>query len=315
MYLLFADDIVLFSDTAEGLQKQISLFWGYCRLWQLIVNLPKSKVVIYNKGYVDETYEFKIGEDRLEICESYKYLGLWCSNSPNTFAKNYTYLSQQAKKALYAIKSYTTPSLGKLHPNLALKLFDSLISPILMYGSEILYNGREQNDFEKIHLSYLKNMLGVRRQTPTLAIYGDTGHFPLLLKQQVQTLKYWARLIALPDNHILKNAYNCLLGLDSIGIENWTTHVKTLTFNLNLGSFWETQTMERRCRFINNVKQQTEDKFIDDWTEKISCQNQHTKLRTYNTFSFFPKLATYVSDLTDTRLIAAVARLRLAPTI
>ena len=141
-----------------------------------------------------------------------------------------------------------------------------------MYGSEILYNGREQNDFEKIDLSYLKNMLGVRRQTPTLAIYGDTGHFPLLLKQQVQTLIYWARLIALPDNHILKNAYNCLLGLDSIGIENWTTHVKTLTFNLNLGSFWETQTIERRCRLINNVKQQTEDKFLDDWTEKISCQ-------------------------------------------
>ena len=156
MYLLFADDIVFFSDTAEGQQKQISLFWGYCRLWQLIVSLPKSKVVIYNKGYAAETYEFKIRDDRLEICESYKYLGLWCSNSPNIFAKNYTYLSEQAKKALYAIKSYTTPSLGKLHPNLALKLFDSLISPILMYGSEILYNGREQNDFEKIHLSYLK---------------------------------------------------------------------------------------------------------------------------------------------------------------
>ena len=73
-----------------------------------------------------------------------------------------------------------------------------------MDGSEILYNSREQNDFEKIHLSYLKNMLGVRRQTPTLVIYGDTGHFPLLLKQQVQTLKYRARLIALPDYHILK---------------------------------------------------------------------------------------------------------------
>ena len=42
MYLLFADDIVFFSDTAERLQKQISLFWGYCRLWQLIVSLPKT---------------------------------------------------------------------------------------------------------------------------------------------------------------------------------------------------------------------------------------------------------------------------------
>ena len=90
-------------------------------------------------------------------------------------------------------------------------------------------------------------------------------------------------------------------------------HVKTLLFNLNLGSSWETQTIERMCRFTNNVKQQTEDKFIDDWTEKISCQKQQAKLRTYNTFSdYFPKLATYVRDLNDTRLIAAVAQLRLS---
>ena len=33
--------------------------------------------------------------------------------------------------------------------------------------------------------------------------------------------------------------------------------------------------------------------------------------KTYSTFSDFPKLATYVRDLTDTGLIAAVTRLRL----
>ena len=32
------------------------------------------------------------------------------------------------------------------------------------------YNGREQNAYEKIRLSNLKNMLGEKRQTPTLAI-------------------------------------------------------------------------------------------------------------------------------------------------
>ena len=150
MHLPFADNSVFFSDTAEGLQKQISLFSGYCTLWQLIVSLHKSKVVIYNKGYADETYNFKIGGDRLEICEPYRYLGLWCSNSHIMFSKKYTFLSEQAKKTLYAIKSYTTPSLVKLHPNLALRLFESLISPILMYGSELLYNGKEQNDFSPI---------------------------------------------------------------------------------------------------------------------------------------------------------------------
>ena len=56
MYLLFADYIVFYSDTAEVglLQRQISLFWGYTSLWQLIVSLPRRKVVIYNKGYADE---------------------------------------------------------------------------------------------------------------------------------------------------------------------------------------------------------------------------------------------------------------------
>ena len=109
MYLLFADDIVFFSDTAEGLQKQILLFWGYCRLWQLIVGPSRSKVVIYNKGYADETYDFKIGGDRLEICELYKYLGLWCSNSHNMFSKNYTYCQSRLKKHYMRIKATPHP--------------------------------------------------------------------------------------------------------------------------------------------------------------------------------------------------------------
>ena len=37
----------------------------------------KNKVVIHNKEYAVETYDFKMGEDSLEICESYQYIGLW----------------------------------------------------------------------------------------------------------------------------------------------------------------------------------------------------------------------------------------------
>ena len=58
--------------------------------------------------------------------------------------------------------------------------------------------------------------------------------------------------------------------------------------------------------FINNVKQQTQDKFIDDWAEKITYQNRQAKLRTNNIFSY-PKLAM--------KLIAAVFGFALAPII
>ena len=36
VYLLFADDIVFFSEFAENLQSQIELFYKYCEIWNLI---------------------------------------------------------------------------------------------------------------------------------------------------------------------------------------------------------------------------------------------------------------------------------------
>ena len=42
-YLLFADDIVLFSEFAESLQAQIDLFYKYCEIWNLIISIAKTK--------------------------------------------------------------------------------------------------------------------------------------------------------------------------------------------------------------------------------------------------------------------------------
>ena len=83
---------------------------------------------------------------------------------------------------------------------MSLKVFQAQIEPILMYyGSEVLFIGKEILDFETVHLSFLKNMLGVKQQTTSVTIYGDTGSYPLFLKQQIPALKYWIRLISLPS--------------------------------------------------------------------------------------------------------------------
>ena len=76
-----------------------------------------------------------------------------------------------------------------------------------MYGSEVLFIGK---DFEMVQLSFLKNMLGVKRQTTSVAIYGDTGMYSLFVKQQILALKYWIRLISLPKSCYLK-LHNCFV--------------------------------------------------------------------------------------------------------
>ena len=42
VYLLFADDLVLFSESAEGLQKQLTALYTYASLWH-ILGIPKQK--------------------------------------------------------------------------------------------------------------------------------------------------------------------------------------------------------------------------------------------------------------------------------
>ena len=48
--LMFADDIVLMSETADGLQNCINRLQGYCNKWKLTLNTKKKQVLIFNKG-------------------------------------------------------------------------------------------------------------------------------------------------------------------------------------------------------------------------------------------------------------------------
>ena len=48
--LLYADDLVLFAESPSELQHMIDDLHSYCTTWNLIVNLNKSKIIIFRKG-------------------------------------------------------------------------------------------------------------------------------------------------------------------------------------------------------------------------------------------------------------------------
>ena len=54
--ILYADDTVIISESAEGLQKQLNDLYDYCNEWKLKVNTLKTKIVIFrNRGKVQAT--------------------------------------------------------------------------------------------------------------------------------------------------------------------------------------------------------------------------------------------------------------------
>ncbi len=111
---------------------------------------------------------------------------------------------------------------------------------------EIWYNGKVTEEHEQIHLAYMKNKLNVKRSSCTNAIYAEFGRFPLIIKQKVQVLKYWQRLLSLPHEHVLKQSYNCLKELKELGKCNWCTYVHEITIETGFEGAWESQILDKK---------------------------------------------------------------------
>ena len=47
---LYADDIMIFAETSDGLQKGLDILKDYCTRWKLTVNTQKSKIMVFRKG-------------------------------------------------------------------------------------------------------------------------------------------------------------------------------------------------------------------------------------------------------------------------
>jgi hypothetical protein len=138
------------------------------------------------------------------------------------------HLVTQAHKALFALRNKTKASFGYIPPLLAFKMFDSYILPILEYNNMLWSKTNPIPDIEKVQIGYLKNILGVRKQTPTLAVYAETGRFPLHVRQQVDTVKYWARLSSLPQSDILNKCLKIQESLHARGQSNWYSKVNEI---------------------------------------------------------------------------------------
>ena len=75
--ILYADDTVIISESAEGLQKQSNDLYDYCNEWKLKANTLKTKIVIFrNRGKVQATDKWYYDGNCIEVVNSFNYLGL-----------------------------------------------------------------------------------------------------------------------------------------------------------------------------------------------------------------------------------------------
>ena len=72
VYLLFADDLVLFSYSANELQKQLTALYKYGSMWHIIASIPKTTVIIFSKRHASECDNFYYVDNEMEKADKYK---------------------------------------------------------------------------------------------------------------------------------------------------------------------------------------------------------------------------------------------------
>jgi hypothetical protein len=127
----YGDDLILLSPS--GLQNEINNLSKYCTKWHLQVNIKKTKVINFSGNGHSCKHTF-LNDLPIENTQKYRYLGVEFHTS-GSFNSSKSNLASIAKKAVFSL--YSGLSNSNISPILSLKLFDQLIKPICLYGSEI----------------------------------------------------------------------------------------------------------------------------------------------------------------------------------
>ena len=187
---------------------------------------------------------------------------------------------------------------NKLKPSLACKSFDSMISPILTYNSEV-WGAFAKSDFkswdspaiEKTHLQFRKRYLEVHNKAPNIACRAELGKLPLIIDINKKILNYLNYLREKEESSIVKQSLKISIDLHYNGHNSFYSSLMKMTDYYNFCDF--------NCNSLNEgkIKQYVDlmkKKYISYWNQTL----QHSqKLSFYYTFKKDYSLSAYL-DLT-----------------
>ena len=269
--LLYADDVVLISETEENLQQMLNMVSEWCRKWRLKCSSSKSKAVHFrHKSTTRTNYQFKIGDENISCVDRYKYLGV-IFDEHLLFDVASKALADSAGRALGKLVG-KLKYLNGLGWNTYTKLYESYVDPILTYGSGI-WGYKHVPWCDTIQNRAIRIFLGVHRFAPNLAVNGDMGWFSTQNKRHQCMLRLWNRLIRLEDTRLCKQIFY----VDLRHPNNWSSDICKLLTDLDMReTFVNKDTVD-----IKNARLLKHDRDKETW--QIN-RFSYPKLRTYNVF-------------------------------
>ena len=304
--MLWADDLILLSKTETGLKNMLKCLELYTNENGLKLNIEKTKCMIFNKTGRLIRKHFTFKGKKLENTRGYKYLGFLLTPS-GEITSGLKDLKDRAMRAYQKLKNMLNLHFSN-NPIISIKLFDSLIKPILLYGSDFwgCLKMPKNNLIEIVQNTFLKDLLGVQKQTTNIGVLLELGKLPILLHARKASIKNWERIVSGKTNEIVFNSFISA----NIFTLTWTESIKD---NLSIMGMYDNflEPLAPRNKDIHKRFHQRQiDIFYQNAFETI--RQETSKLRTYSLLKDTQGIATYINNIPSVKDRIALSKLRLS---
>ena len=245
---------------------------------------------------------------QIEQVDRYKYLGTIIRSvkmaNQDIFIANYAYLCDQARKAIFGAQR-KIKGFGVTPPHIKLYLFDSLIKPILTYGSEVWRVSKMgQDQIDKVFLRYARHAIGVKPNTSSLMVLGEVGYHPPSVYCMISLMCFVNRLHHLPSDTIAKTMFSDLKNLNDLGFRSWVSFAMESIQSHDLDLDLSPNDFKRAC------KTKLMETCVNQRHGDICDVAAHPILRTYNTFKSSFVYEPYLLSVKNHKYRNAITRLR-----
>ena len=134
--ILYADDCTLTADTPEKLQAQLDVVLMFCQIFGMKVNVRKTEIIVFRtKDMRLRVARWHYNGVDVKVVESAVYLG-YTMSAVGTQQPWKGGLKASGLKASFALQGLIKKQ-DLYAPELRLRLFDTLVQPVMSYGCQI----------------------------------------------------------------------------------------------------------------------------------------------------------------------------------
>ena len=311
---VYADDILLMSQSQEGIIKQIKLLQKFCSENGLKINYNKTKIMIKNTAESSKYKHLQLCSDNknynIEVVDNYKYLGMWI-DTKKTNKCHIEHLAKTGKKSSF-MTTKALKEFGQINGKLLRDTFNMLTLSKLKYCGELCFRDNLTN-LNQIQYQFYKRFCHLKITTPNYCLIGEFGIQPMEFHFYKAALRYWLRLLATDERNLIKRTYRQIQSNIEEGCyrNTWCYNLKKLLYELKLEDLWTNQSTidksnYKRHQIVVNIRLM--EHFREVWIK--SAKHSHKGLDYLELSMFNSEMKPYLNFIINDKSIIQMLKLR-----